>query len=497
MKKRSTMSFVLGPVWLAGLLLVATLGFAACDGASATPTPTATAASPGSSISEPTLAVTPTATGVAPAPTATLTPASVVDNFRLLISDDRLAIGDFNKLLVTIEKVSVQQAGGVGLIEFDVPQEDNTADLTELQGDNALEVFKVQLEEGAYTGVQVHVGEVTGELAESGEPITLKLPSSKIKINKPFVIAEGVKTTFVFDIAVVAAGSEKSPKGIKYILLPVIGKSGADQPFKLLAAEAPTADAGEDQTVATGDTVQLDGSGSSDPEDDPLTYTWSLSAPDGSSATLSDATIVNPTFVADLGGKYVAALVVNDATSDSDPDSVEIEAEAAPNEPPTAEAGEDQTVATGDSVLLDGSNSNDPEGAPLTYSWALSTPEGSDATLSDATIVNPSFVADVDGEYIATLVVNTRPATAILTLWGSPRNNPKGPSVHPRLEYQLIRLAAPPGFEPGLTDSKSAVLPLHHGAPSVNSSRALKNPAPAFDKLRVSDAGMANVLVPL
>ena len=267
--------------------------------------------------------------------TSTLTPTEVAPatapgsdqeghNFRLLISDDRLAIEDFNELLVTIEKVSVQQAGGAGLIEFVVPEDGNTADLTQLQGANALEILKVHLDEGSYTGVVAHVGAVTGELAETGEPIILKLPSSKIKINKPFVIAEGTETSFVFDIAVVAAGNEQSPKGIKYILHPVIGKSGADQPFKELATDAPTADAGEDQTVATGDTVHLNGSGSSDPEDEPLTYSWTLVAPDDSSTTLLDATTVNPTFEADVDGVYVVTLVVNDGTTDSDPDSVEI-----------------------------------------------------------------------------------------------------------------------------------------------------------------------------
>ena len=180
-------------------------------------------------------------------------PASTVSNFHLLISDDRLAIGDFNELLVTIEKVSVQQAGASGLIEFDVPEEDNTADLTKLQGEYALEILKVQLDEGEYAGVVVQVGEVTGVLAETGDSITLKLPSSKIKINKHFGIYEGVETTFVFDIAVVAAGNEKNPKGIKYILHPVIRQSGADQPYKVLATDAPTADAGEHRTVATGE----------------------------------------------------------------------------------------------------------------------------------------------------------------------------------------------------------------------------------------------------
>ena len=41
------------------------------------------------------------------------------------------------------------------------------------------------------------MSDVTGILVETGDSITLKLPSSKIKINKPFVIAEGTETTFV------------------------------------------------------------------------------------------------------------------------------------------------------------------------------------------------------------------------------------------------------------------------------------------------------------
>ena len=87
----------------------------------------------------------------------------------------------------------------------------------------------------------------------------------------------------------------------------------------------PVADAGPDQAVDVGDTVQLDGSGSSDPDSDPLTYSWSFdSVPTGSTANLSDSTAVMPSFVADVAGEYVVQLIVNDGTVPSDPDSVVI-----------------------------------------------------------------------------------------------------------------------------------------------------------------------------
>jgi uncharacterized delta-60 repeat protein len=139
-----------------------------------------------------------------------------------------------------------------------------------------------------------------------------------------------------------------------------------------------------------------------------LTYSWSItSAPATSTAALSDATIVNPAFDADLDGSYVLELVVNDGTVNSTPDTVIITA-ATGNAAPVADAGADQNVSTGTTVTLDGSGSTDADAADtLTYSWSItSAPATSTAALSDTTIVNPTFDADLDGAYVLELVVN-------------------------------------------------------------------------------------------
>jgi hypothetical protein len=67
-------------------------------------------------------------------------------------------------------------------------------------------------------------------------------------------------------------------------------------------------------------------------------------------------------------------------------------------------------VFVGSTVLLDGSQSSDVDGDPLTYRWALtSVPPGSTATLSNLAIVTPTFRVDHAGTYVAQLIVNDGP----------------------------------------------------------------------------------------
>jgi len=183
--------------------------------------------------------------------------------------------------------------------------------------------------------------------------------------------------------------------------------------------EAPTADAGNDVSLLELGLVQLDGTQSMDSDGDAFTFAWMLEPPSGSSAMLDDATSSTPGFTADLYGNYVATLVVTDSNNAaSDPDSVTVGFD---NLPPVADAGSNQAVLVGDTVVLDGSNSSDANMDALTYLWNFDTmPVGSMSALMNATTDSPGFVVDQVGDYIIQLVtndglLNSLPATVLVT----------------------------------------------------------------------------------
>jgi hypothetical protein len=102
----------------------------------------------------------------------------------------------------------------------------------------------------------------------------------------------------------------------------------------------PRALAGPDRQVELGSVVALDGSASSDPDGDALSFEWTLrSRPEGSAAALAGADSARASFVADLAGRYVAELVVGDGQILSAADLVAITART-PGEAPPAPATE-------------------------------------------------------------------------------------------------------------------------------------------------------------
>jgi Calx-beta domain/PKD domain len=92
---------------------------------------------------------------------------------------------------------------------------------------------------------------------------------------------------------------------------------------------APIPNAGPDQTVASGATVSLDGTGSIDPANDPLTYQWTQTS--GPAVTLSDPSSATPTFTAPTGPATLTfELLVCDPQPACRTDSVTINVQAPP-----------------------------------------------------------------------------------------------------------------------------------------------------------------------
>ncbi len=176
----------------------------------------------------------------------------------------------------------------------------------------------------------------------------------------------------------------------------------------------PLTDAGSDTNTTTGLPVTLNGSGSSDPDGDALTFLWRfLSVPPPS--TVTDALLANgntaaPRFTPDVDGAYELALEASDGAR-SAVDTVIVTARAA-NVPPNANAGPDASAVAGQLVNLDGRGSADPDNgpAPLRFRWSFAAvPPGSllsDIDIAGASTALASFTPDFAGDYRISLDVN-------------------------------------------------------------------------------------------
>ena len=208
-------------------------------------------------------------------------------------------------------------------------------------------------------------------------------------------------------------------------------------------AELPKADAGEDVTKAVGDTVTLDGSGSSDITGRDLSYSWTFAqVPSHSELTeLSSAETSAPTFTPDVSGLYLIALVVNNGLLPSEADTVVVRVSATESDIPVAVAGDDKAEEDCTHVVLDGSGSYDPNEQPLTYFWDLeSRPAASSVnvhTFADREAATTTFYPDVAGDYTVSLAVHDGSGWSVpdeMTITASERSYNTPPAVNPGLD---------------------------------------------------------------
>lgn len=136
--------------------------------------------------------------------------------------------------------------------------------------------------------------------------------------------------------------------------------------------------------------ILVDGSGSSDPEGDSLTYRWSFG--DGTTA----AGITSSHSYA-AGGNYEIQLIVNDGRVDSEPATASISI-AEVNDPPVAAAGADLSATVNQQVIFDGSGSYDIDDGIADHIWDFG-----DNTNASGQTVSHNYTSA--GDYTATLTV--------------------------------------------------------------------------------------------
>ncbi|MEM3342244.1 MAG: PKD domain-containing protein, partial [Thermoplasmata archaeon] len=125
----------------------------------------------------------------------------------------------------------------------------------------------------------------------------------------------------------------------------------------------PIAMAGPDKSGAVNELIEFDGSKSSDPDGDELTFLWDFG--DGNFSSM-DKTVHNYS----APGTYIATLKIWDKYGASSSAWVVVTITAIPNRPPVAvlpHIRDNYTVGT--EYLFDGSNSTDPDGDMLMFIW--------------------------------------------------------------------------------------------------------------------------------
>ena len=167
----------------------------------------------------------------------------------------------------------------------------------------------------------------------------------------------------------------------------------------------PVADAGPDQDVAEGSTVNLDGTASDSDADDTLTYFWSPNST--LPITLDDDAALDASFTVPNVDSETAiefTLEVNDGTV-TVLDTMLVTIQDSANSPPSVNAGPDKTVQESQTVTLNGTATDD-DGDTLTYQWSHdpSMDISFNASSPTATFVAPPVDADTTVTF--TLTVN-------------------------------------------------------------------------------------------
>ncbi|MBU0707485.1 lamin tail domain-containing protein [Patescibacteria group bacterium] len=124
----------------------------------------------------------------------------------------------------------------------------------------------------------------------------------------------------------------------------------------------PIAEAGENQTVLVNETVYFDGSESTDPEGNTLTYDWAFGDGQGAQG-------ITPTHAYSVAGEYEAGLTVSDGINEaSDILTITVEEPEPTDEPPTEKEVPEETIEYSQKIRINELLPN-PEGSDSEYEF--------------------------------------------------------------------------------------------------------------------------------
>jgi hypothetical protein len=177
----------------------------------------------------------------------------------------------------------------------------------------------------------------------------------------------------------------------------------------------PVVDAGSDQTVTLPAAANLDGTVTDDGYPNPpgtVATNWvGISGP--GYVIVSDPSAVDTTVSFSAPGTYVVRLTANDSLLSAS-DTVTITVLPPSNQPPSVNAGVDQTITLPSAAVLDGTVSDDSLPNPpgiLSTSWSKLSGPGT-VSFAHASAVDTTAAFSAPGDYILRLTANDGAAAA-------------------------------------------------------------------------------------
>jgi len=190
-----------------------------------------------------------------------------------------------------------------------------------------------------------------------------------------------------------------------------------------ITSSPPTASAGGPYAGVEGSSIALNGSGSSDADNDIVFYDWDLDN-DGS---YDNASGVNATFSAIGSGIFTIGLRVTDAEGASDTDTASV---MVSNLAPIANAGGPYSGDQGNGISVSAAASSDLGNDIVSYEWDLDA----DGQYDDASGVSATFNSAAPGDFIVGLRVTdddgaSHTTSANVTVNDTPPSAPLGLSA--------------------------------------------------------------------